>query len=162
MKTKLIILTSLLLTTISGFSQELTPQIVASAGDTYEANGIILSWTLGEPIVETFTSSNAILTQGFHQADISVSPNDLVEIGGLEVDVYPNPAGEYVNIDMTTGEIKRITIELYNLDGKKVMIKQDFIIENERQLHLKDIPSGTYILKIIHQDKAKTYKIVKM
>jgi len=42
-------------------------QVVASSGGYFEGENLTLSWTLGEPVVETFTGSNVILTQGFQQ-----------------------------------------------------------------------------------------------
>ncbi|MCD4680852.1 MAG: T9SS type A sorting domain-containing protein [Bacteroidales bacterium] len=49
------------------FSQTLSPEVNASAGDYYtNANGS-LSVTIGETVIETFTGANSILTQGFQQ-----------------------------------------------------------------------------------------------
>ncbi len=40
-------------------------QVVATAGGYYEGDNLSLSWTLGEPVIETFNSGGLILTQGF-------------------------------------------------------------------------------------------------
>jgi hypothetical protein len=42
-------------------------QVIASAGGYYEGDNISLSWTLGEPVTETFSGGGVILTQGFQQ-----------------------------------------------------------------------------------------------
>lgn len=42
-------------------------QVVASSGGYYETENLTLSWTFGEPVTETFTGGNVILTQGFQQ-----------------------------------------------------------------------------------------------
>jgi hypothetical protein len=42
-------------------------QVIASAGDYFEGNDISISWTLGEPVIETFQGNDLILTQGFQQ-----------------------------------------------------------------------------------------------
>jgi hypothetical protein len=42
-------------------------QVIASAGGYYEGENISLSWTLGEPVTETFSAGGVILTQGFQQ-----------------------------------------------------------------------------------------------
>jgi len=42
-------------------------QVIASAGGYYEGENISLSWTLGEPVIETFEGNDIILTQGFQQ-----------------------------------------------------------------------------------------------
>ncbi len=45
------------------FSQE----VIATAGGYYEGENFSVSWTLGEPVTETFTGADVILTQGFQQ-----------------------------------------------------------------------------------------------
>jgi len=42
-------------------------QVVATAGGYYEGENLSLSWTVGEPVIETFNSGELILTQGFQQ-----------------------------------------------------------------------------------------------
>lgn len=42
-------------------------QVVASSGGLFEGENISLSFTVGEPVTETFTGGNVILTQGFQQ-----------------------------------------------------------------------------------------------
>ncbi len=42
-------------------------QVIASAGGYYEGDNISISWTLGEPVIETFVGEDIILTQGFQQ-----------------------------------------------------------------------------------------------
>ena len=42
-------------------------QVIASAGGYYEGDNISISWTLGEPVTETFSGGGVILTQGFQQ-----------------------------------------------------------------------------------------------
>lgn len=42
-------------------------QVIASAGGTFENQDISISFTIGEPVIETFTNGNIILTQGFQQ-----------------------------------------------------------------------------------------------
>lgn len=49
------------------FAQISAQQVVASAGGYYEGENISLSWTVGEPVIETFSGTNVILTQGFQQ-----------------------------------------------------------------------------------------------
>jgi hypothetical protein len=45
-------------------SQAKAQQVIASAGGYYEGENISLSWTLGEPVTETFSAGGVILTPG--------------------------------------------------------------------------------------------------
>jgi len=42
-------------------------QVIASSGGYFEGENVSLNWTVGEPVIETFTGGNLILTQGFQQ-----------------------------------------------------------------------------------------------
>tara|TARA_B110000003_G_scaffold19467_1_gene19024 strand:+ start:284 stop:460 length:177 start_codon:yes stop_codon:yes gene_type:complete len=49
-----------------------------------------MDYTLGEIVIETYTNSNTILTQGFHQGILKV--NTSVENIDIKTKIYPNPA----------------------------------------------------------------------
>nr|NQU93634.1 hypothetical protein [Bacteroidota bacterium] len=55
----------LLLTSI--IIQSSAQQVISTAGGYFEGENISLSWTLGEPVIETFEGNGIILTQGFQQ-----------------------------------------------------------------------------------------------
>lgn len=47
--------------------QNKAQQVIASSGGHYQDENISLSWTVGEPVIETFSGGNVVLTQGFQQ-----------------------------------------------------------------------------------------------
>ncbi|MCF8366769.1 MAG: hypothetical protein K9H16_13355, partial [Bacteroidales bacterium] len=49
------------------FSQVKAQQVIASSGGYFENENLSLSFTIGEPVIETFTGTDFILTQGFQQ-----------------------------------------------------------------------------------------------
>ena len=71
-------------------------QVIASSGSSGSAAGYSVEWTLGEPVIETFTLSNHILTQGFHQTGFLATSLQDFELPGLLVRVYPNPVGDWL------------------------------------------------------------------
>ncbi len=78
--------------------------VIASAGGYNTATGISISWTLGETIIPTFTSSDntLILTHGFQQQLIVTAVEENLE-DLVKVTVYPNPASDNVNIKFDGG-----------------------------------------------------------
>ena len=69
-----------------GFGQVATPSVVSSSGDSYNNGGVMMDYTLGEIVVETFSNSANILTQGFHQGDLMVSTS--VENFDIKTKIY--------------------------------------------------------------------------
>lgn len=79
---------------ISG--QTLTPEVISSSGGYFENTNASLSWTLGETVTETFSGTNVILTQGFHQ------PFG-IQITGIYLDLLVFLEGPYNGLEMKTG-----------------------------------------------------------
>jgi len=104
------------------YAQSLTPTVISSTGGfSSNANGS-LSYTVGEmSMVQTFSASGNILTQGFQQ------PNDqlvgLIDITKDEFGsfvVYPNPAVDNLWFGFQFPEEGRIAIAVYDVLGQKV------------------------------------------
>lgn len=69
MKTITLIITILSIGS-AAISQSIERDVVASAGDYFEAAGISVSSTIGEIASETYSTPNLIITQGFQQPDV--------------------------------------------------------------------------------------------
>lgn len=48
-------------------AQTVSPQVSPACGGYFEGGGNSLSWTMGEPVTQTFQNGNLVLTQGFQQ-----------------------------------------------------------------------------------------------
>lgn len=111
-------------------SQSLSPTVLASAGGYASAGGVSLSYTVGEmAMVETFTSSNTILTQGFHQPEQNITKileADKTDFGSFAV--YPNPATAEVFFGYEFPQEGRVEVTLYNNLGQVV---QNVFTDNE-------------------------------
>ncbi|MBP7497474.1 MAG: T9SS type A sorting domain-containing protein [Bacteroidales bacterium] len=93
-----------------GFSQSLSPEVISSAGDFFSGANITLSWTLGEPVIETFSSQDGqiVLTQGFQQPEATTEP------GGFKIEGFLYYAYKGGNKAMPN-----IKIYLLNSENKK-------------------------------------------
>ncbi len=54
------------------FSQSLGPWLLGAAGAKGEAQGISLSWSMGEPVIGSSVSGPMALTQGFQQPEVNI------------------------------------------------------------------------------------------
>ena len=72
---KLYILVLLSFATLYVAGQSVSSYVIASAGESNEAGGINISWTLGEIAIETLeeNGNTLILTQGFQQGYFEIS-----------------------------------------------------------------------------------------
>ena len=139
------------------YSQNLTPKLISTSGNTHSNNIAVIDYSIGEIVVETF-QDNAILTQGFHQDDIRItSINDYAEKD--QINVYPNPTSSFLNIDFPKKINSRI--QLIDINGK--LIRDDFIENKQTQLFdVSSLAQGSYFLNILIDNNTSTYQIQKM
>jgi len=136
-------------------------QVVASAGSHGTGTNVQLSWTVGETVIETFTGSSAILTQGFHQSKLLVTALDPLLLPGLTLTVYPNPVSETLLLDFQ-GEIPQgISYHLYDIGGK--VIRSGVVNQFPGKIGMEQCTPGTYLLKVLKNEQTplKTFRIVK-
>ena len=139
-----------------GFGQVTTPSVVSSSGDSYSNGGVIMDYTLGEIVIETYTNSNTILTQGFHQGDLIVSTG-VVNLD-IKTKIYPNPSTNFLIVELE----KNVNAELlvYDINGK-IVIKDKLNEEQKKQLDFSFLTQGNYFLHINISDKQSVYQINK-
>ena len=139
-----------------GFGQVTSPSVVSSSGDSYSNGNIMMDFTLGQIVIETYTNSNTILTQGFHQGDLKVTTS-VVNLD-IKTKIYPNPTTNFIIIELE----KNVNAELlvYDINGK-IVIKDKLNEEQKKQLDFSFLNQGNYLLHINIADKQSVYQINK-
>ncbi len=74
------------------------------------------------------------------------------------ISVYPNPANELLNV-IYTGINDQKTYIIYNLLGQEFM--SGMIAQNRSEIHIQELPSGIYILKLTSENGQSAMKFVK-
>lgn len=138
----------------------------ASITPNFQQTGIWYDYFTGNSMEVSNTSSQIELQAGeYHiyttkQLDTPqvLAINDNVDGSNNNIDVFPNPANEEVNINLYNSKNNKITIELYNLEGK--LIKQLSNYENTTSINISDLSKGVYIIKIKSLDKLYSKKLI--
>jgi len=79
----------------------------------------------------------------------------------ISLKVYPSPATDFINIEITPVDIGRLILELYNISGVKVLDKIA-VKQSVMQLNISNIPSGVYFLKVLGQDNNQLFGVEKI
>ncbi|MDH3243696.1 MAG: T9SS type A sorting domain-containing protein [Saprospiraceae bacterium] len=70
---------------------------------------------------------------------------DILETAlGTAVQVFPNPASQYITIQTRTNFVLGEHIEFYNIDGQSLFRS---VLEND-QVNVNDLPAGLYLMKL--------------
>lgn len=132
----------------------------SSGGDATGTNGKI-SYTVGQVVYTTNTGTNGSMTQGFQQ------PFEIQTVLGIDnfninllMSVYPNPATNWLLLEMKNSLLENINYQLFDLNGR--LMVNEKIKSEETTINLEKYPSSVYVLKVLENNKElKTFKIIK-
>lgn len=139
--------------TTSSIGQSLRQDVIGTCGSSYADNGLIWSYTVGESVIETYTGSNVIINQGFHQTGIEVvnaCDDQLLDV----VKLYPNPASQQFTVE-TEGTMSYV---IYNVQGMKVL--SGVLSAYYNTIKVSGLVNGLYFMQVSIACHLKTYKIV--
>ena len=147
-------------------------EVISTAGSYGETTSGSLSWTVGEPVIETITDGTNTLTQGFQQSKLTVTAINDLKVPGIELSVYPNPTADYIILSIddvkTNGRSSQLSLQLYDINGK--LLQNEKITGNETSIDMSNLMPATYILKVmLEKDSSRkdtmhcvtTFRIIK-
>lgn len=148
MKSKLFLLVVAIIFCNAALAQTLSPAVIASSGGFYANGTAMLSSTIGEmAMVETFSNTNAILTQGFQQSEdfnVSVKNIDPVTFG---ITLGPNPTQGAVHLFFSAMDAVKVNITIFDISGKIIYRNETEKLANNNyvSLNLSALSCGDYI-----------------
>lgn len=136
------------------FAQEL--EIIGSAGTEATSSSASISYTVGELVVETGTSSSSVLTQGYQQGFLTPVAIDEVP-AELAISLYPNPTSEFLILESANlNKFDQIT--MYDINGKLLWSENgNSQVENRLRVDFTPYAAGNYILKLVDSQNQESY-----
>jgi len=79
------------------------------------------------------------------------------------VEIYPNPAIDYISVEIKESELSNTQFGLYSIIGNKLTISAEKVSDNKYRIDLKTLPPGYYLLSIKDPkiNFNRTYKFLK-
>jgi hypothetical protein len=147
------------------FSQHNDQSVISAGGDISRSTNLILEWTLGEPSIESVSTSSSLYTQGFHQPLLKVQPVNYVANNSTKnvFHVFPNPATTVLNIQLDYAAKEPLLVSLLNVNGS-VLLNSSFPQKAiAAKLDVSRFPHGTYLLRITNQEGSihSEFKVIK-
>ena len=71
--------------------------------------------------------------------------------------MYPNPAKDKISFSLTN-DFDQYQINIYNILGKKIETYKNL---TSNTIDIGNLKNGVYIVKIMHEKKSKTLKLIK-
>jgi len=108
----------------SGQDYMLCNQVIGAAGNAVITPTQRWAFTVGEVAIQTLTDTmlQVTVTQGFHQPELcTVVSTDSPEIDRLQIQVYPNPASTYWQIDYSQLDNSGLQYAVLNTLGQTLV-----------------------------------------
>ena len=140
-------------------SQTASPELVSSAGDSFNNTSYQLDWSIGECITATHSAGDYVFTQGFHQNSYVVTSVEDLR-ADIQMSVYPNPTTDFITIDLLSSAGHSNVITVTDLNGK--VLQQAEVTNETEQLNFSDYANGVYFLSVTENNQLiKSFKIIK-
>jgi hypothetical protein len=83
---------------------------------------------------------------------------------GITMSLYPNPATDNINIDISNIKGNKLTIKIFNVRGEQILDKEykNCTSEFSNRLLVGEYPKGVYILYLINEKSVIQEKFVKL
>ena len=163
----------------AGHEDKMNPSVITDMTTTFTFNFEVIQ-PLGWQTSPLKISNKFAGDENAYDLNIKPSPNDGSVVNKMSIDpellelmegfkVYPNPtSADYDNWVFLEHhndyEGSMLRAEIYNMFGQQVMIWEDRIQEKGFQFQgfqLTNLPEGTYLIKLVAQDREKVYRIIK-
>jgi len=131
------------------FSLKCKPEL-ANGGDVYNTAHIYFDYN--SPIVtNTVVTSTKIVTY----------LNPVKKTEQKQISAKPNPATDFVNVNILNNEKSNLLLEITNNEGK--IVKQQVVLNNERNINvdISNLISGSYIIHVFGNHYNQSIPIIK-
>ena len=134
-----------------------TQQVISSMGANLQTLSGSISFTLGEPVIATISTTRGIITQGFHQ---TMLPGTVSDNTSINFNAYPNPTSGLLHVFMDIDDMRNVKLVLSNKSGNILFARNT---ENKSmEIDFSNYLSGIYFIVIYKDYKILgTLKIIK-
>lgn len=141
----------------AGYAQ----QAVTSSGNNALGTGAgSVSYSVGQIACSTFTGLSGSVVEGVQQTYIISSVMTAKNVAGISYTVFPNPADDYLLLNIPDYKNEKYSYQLFDLQGK--LLKSDRLTNISTRINTSMLAPSVYFLHIIQQnERIKTFKIIK-
>ena len=140
-----------------------------------EKNGTQTGFSLTDISKISFSEGNMIMTDAsgvtnnyslagvryMNFIDLSTSVEEIESDKSFAVKVYPNPVNAVLNIQMNSNEFSKLDVEIFSLDGKMLLRKQQMDSKAVNQVDLSFLRTGIYLCKVSSGENIQITKLIK-
>ena len=135
-------------------------QSITSAGDNVKLASKLVSWSIGNTITGSSSTPKYIIAQGTVLGAYQVFYEN--KKGSLNIACSPNPATNFIKVQLLTNHYENYSWMLFNLNGK--IIKQGDVTSDIIRIELSPYESSSFFISIFDENhiKVASAKLLKL
>jgi hypothetical protein len=98
--------------------------------------------------MQDYNTKEILQADGYSTEERPTSSHGVTGYDGPTVNIYPNPAKDYITIDLGASYADPVLIRLYDISGKRIIDEQIPPLQTKTTLNLQDFKYGLYIIEI--------------
>lgn len=120
-----------------------------------------VSQSIGQlSVIGTYSKKGYYLRQGYQQPLYKIKVSSVSQKNDLTATIYPNPFKQSVSISFSNTMKNKISVLVFDITGKMIYSKK-FKPSQRIQLDFDAISSGSYLLKVLSNNKLFNAKLIK-
>lgn len=134
--------------------------VTGSSGAGKTSANQTLTWTIGQPIIKTFSKGDVSLSSGNQQTDVKLLVTGVENTNpSIYIQAYPNPAQDQVTITFSEALKTASSYDLISSDGTCMVSNP--ILTNNQSIDVSALLTGMYILQVHINNTVQSFKIIK-
>ncbi len=132
-----------------------------TTGGNASGSGGAVSYSIGQVVYTTHTSTDGTLTQGVQQPyEILVTGIEDIKGISLTMAIYPNPTTDFLQLSIAKGQFKDLSYQLFDINGKLLQNKQ--LINVDTYIDMSAYVASTYFVSVLKCGQPiKEFKVIK-
>jgi len=121
------------------YAQFDSPSVPNAVGFELPMENSSITISIGEPVINTLTSSSTVITQGYLQPIIKTP------CVGTEFTYYPNPAKDHLTIETRGCDDQISSVQIIDLWGR---VLDTISPKEDNRIQLGELSQGLYVFKV--------------
>ena len=88
--------------------------------------------------------------------------SNIAELRCNGVKIFPNPAFEYIAVEIQNTGYEEIKVEIFDINGTKVLFREYYTDYLNEIIELNNLSIGVYTIKISLGSESSIYKLILM
>lgn len=136
--------------------------MIGAQGGVYNANGLVISQSVGQLSVNgTASTKTYTFQQGFQQSFFAMAQNQ-IPLLNFTFSIYPNPVVDSFTLTVSNVVEENSTITIFTVLGQQVYQGQLASFQSQKIIPFGTYSNGTYLVQLVSGKQIVTKKIIKI